>query len=63
MAVAPTWGLRWMKIVLTSVLVDDREKGLRFYRDVLGFAPKFDVAMGGEHRWLTPTSPGDPEGV
>jgi catechol 2,3-dioxygenase-like lactoylglutathione lyase family enzyme len=32
-----------MKIVLTSVLVDDQEKALRFYRDVLGFQPKFDV--------------------
>ena len=52
-----------MKIVLTSVLVDDQEKGLRFYRDVLGFELKVDVPMGGEHRWLTLTSPGDPEGV
>jgi catechol 2,3-dioxygenase-like lactoylglutathione lyase family enzyme len=52
-----------MRIVLTSVLVDDQEKGLHFYRDVLGFEPKLDVPMGGEHRWLTLTSPGDPEGV
>lgn len=51
-----------MKIVVTSVLVDDQDKALRFYRDVLGFEPKFDVPMG-KYRWLTLTSPGDPEGV
>jgi catechol 2,3-dioxygenase-like lactoylglutathione lyase family enzyme len=51
-----------MKIVLTSVLVDDQEKALRFYRDVLGFLPKLDVPMG-EHRWLTLVSPTDPDGV
>jgi len=52
-----------MKIVLTSVLVDDQEKGLRFYRDVLGFQLKLDVPMGGEHRWLTLVSRDEPEGV
>jgi catechol 2,3-dioxygenase-like lactoylglutathione lyase family enzyme len=51
-----------LKIVLTSVLVDDQAKALAFYRDVLGFEPKLDIPMG-EHRWLTLTSPGDPEGV
>lgn len=51
-----------MKIVLTSVLVDDQEKALCFYRDVLGFVPKMDVPMG-EHRWLTLVSPDEPEGV
>jgi catechol 2,3-dioxygenase-like lactoylglutathione lyase family enzyme len=51
-----------LKIVLTSVLVDDQNKALAFYRDVLGFVPKWDVPMG-EHRWLTLTSPGDPDGV
>ncbi len=51
-----------MKIVLTSVLVDDQAKALAFYRDVLGFAPKHDIPMG-EHRWLTLTSPGDTDGV
>lgn len=51
-----------MKIVLTSVLVNDQAKALAFYRDVLGFEPKLDVPMG-EHRWLTLTSPGDPDGV
>jgi catechol 2,3-dioxygenase-like lactoylglutathione lyase family enzyme len=51
-----------MKIVLTSVLVDDQEKALGFYRDVLGFQPKTDVPLG-EHRWLTLVSPEEPEGV
>jgi predicted enzyme related to lactoylglutathione lyase len=51
-----------MKIVVTSVFVDDQAKALAFYRDVLGFELKHDIPMG-EHRWLTLTSPGDPEGV
>jgi len=51
-----------MRIALTSVLVDDQEKALRFYRDILGFRLKLDVPMG-EHRWLTLVSPEDPEGV
>ncbi|AZE49638.1 glyoxalase family protein [Pseudomonas chlororaphis] len=51
-----------MKIVITSVVVDDQAKALAFYRDVLGFQLKHDIAMG-EHRWLTLTSPGDPDGV
>ncbi len=51
-----------MKIALTSVLVDDQEKALRFYTDVLGFRPKNDVPLG-EHRWLTVVSPEAPDGV
>jgi catechol 2,3-dioxygenase-like lactoylglutathione lyase family enzyme len=51
-----------MRIVLTSVLVDDQDKALRFYRDILGFQPKLDIPMG-EHRWLTLVSPADPDGV
>ncbi|QRM32706.1 VOC family protein [Microvirga sp. VF16] len=51
-----------MKIVLTSVMVDDQEKALRFYGDVLGFQPKSDIPLG-EHRWLTLVSPGDSDGV
>ena len=50
-----------MKIHLTSVLVDDQEKALRFYTEVLGFEKKADVPLG-EHRWLTVTSPEDPNG-
>ena len=52
-----------MKIVITSVLVDDQDKALAFYRDVLGFILKHDIPMGGDARWLTLTSPGDADGV
>jgi len=51
-----------MRIVLTSVLVDDQEKALHFYRDILGFKPKVDVPMG-HHRWLTLVAPESPDGV
>jgi catechol 2,3-dioxygenase-like lactoylglutathione lyase family enzyme len=51
-----------VKIAMTSVLVDDQEKALRFYTDVLGFLPKHDVPMG-EHRWITVVSPQAPDGV
>jgi catechol 2,3-dioxygenase-like lactoylglutathione lyase family enzyme len=51
-----------MKIALTSVLVDDQQKALQFYRDVLGFQPKEDVPLG-KHRWLTVVSADDPHGV
>jgi len=51
-----------MKIVVTSVLVDDQEKALRFYTDVLGFEKKQDVPVG-EFRWLTVVSPQDPNGT
>ncbi len=51
-----------MKIVVTSVLVDDQEKALRFYTDVLGFVKRTDIPMG-EARWLTVVSPQDPDGT
>lgn len=51
-----------LKIVVTSVLVDDQIKALTFYRDLLGFETKHDIPMG-HHRWLTLTVPGDPDGV
>jgi catechol 2,3-dioxygenase-like lactoylglutathione lyase family enzyme len=51
-----------MRIVLTSVLVDDQAKAHRFYTDVLGFATKNDVPLG-EARWLTVVSPDDPDGT
>ena len=51
-----------MKIVVTSVLVDDQEKALRFYTDVLGFVKKHDIPMG-PYRWLTVVSPGDEDGT
>ncbi len=51
-----------MKIVVTSVPVDDQDKALAFYTDVLGFVKKTDVPAG-EHRWLTVVSPDAPDGV
>jgi len=51
-----------MKIVVTSVLVDDQEKALKFYSDVLGFTKKEDVPMG-DYRWLTLVSPDNLSGV
>ena len=51
-----------MRITLTSVMVDDQEKALRFYTDVLGFRKKTEVPLG-EHRWLTVVSPEQPDGV
>jgi len=51
-----------VRIHLTSVLVDDQEKALRFYTDVLGFVTKHDVPLG-DARWLTVVSPQDPDGT
>ena len=51
-----------MKIAMTSVLVDDQEKALRFYTDVLGFEAKHDIPLG-EHRWITVVSPDSRDGV
>jgi catechol 2,3-dioxygenase-like lactoylglutathione lyase family enzyme len=51
-----------VRITVTSVLVDDQEKALRFYTDVLGFVKKTEFPVG-EHRWLTLVSPEDPDGV
>ncbi len=51
-----------IRINLTSVLVDDQDKALAFYTDVLGFEKKTEIPMG-EHRWLTVVSPADPDGV
>src|SRR3954468_19419677 len=49
-----------MRIKLTSVMVDDQEKALRFYTDVLGFRQKHDIPVG-EYRWITVTSPEGPD--
>jgi len=51
-----------MKIKLTSVYVDDQEKALRFYTDVLGFAKKADFSNG-PYRWLTVASSEEPNGT
>ncbi|HLK03557.1 MAG TPA: VOC family protein [Candidatus Acidoferrum sp.] len=51
-----------MKIKLTSVYVDDQEKALHFYTDVLGFAKKSDFSQG-PYRWLTVASAEEPGGT
>ncbi|WP_445150842.1 VOC family protein [Baekduia sp. Peel2402] len=51
-----------MRINVTSVLVDDQDKALRFYTEVLGFEKRAEVPLG-EHRWLTVVSPEQPDGV
>lgn len=51
-----------MRIYVTSVLVDDQDKALTFYTEVLGFVKKTEIPLG-EARWLTVVSADDPEGV
>jgi len=51
-----------MKIKVTSIYVDDQEKALGFYTDVLGFVKKADFTQG-PFRWLTVASPEEPDGV
>jgi predicted enzyme related to lactoylglutathione lyase len=51
-----------MKLGLTSIYVDNQERALRFYTDVLGFVRKTDVTQG-PYRWLTITSAEDPDGI
>ena len=51
-----------MKIKLTHVFVDDQDKALRFYTDVLGFVKKTDFSQG-TFRWLTVASPEEPDGT
>ncbi len=51
-----------MKIKVTSIFVDDQDKALRFYTEVLGFAKKNDFSQG-PYRWLTVAPSGDPNEV
>lgn len=51
-----------MKINLTSVFVDDQDKALKFYTEILGFVKKMDMPAG-EFKWLTVVSPEEPDGV
>ncbi|MER6118195.1 VOC family protein [Streptomyces sp. A0642] len=51
-----------MRIHLTSVFVDDQDRALRFYTEVLGFVKKAEVPVG-KDRWLTVVSPEDPGGT
>jgi predicted enzyme related to lactoylglutathione lyase len=50
-----------MRIKLTSVMVKDQDKALKFYTELLGFQKKTDIPMG-EHRWLTVVSSEEPDG-
>ncbi len=51
-----------MRIKLTSVMVDDQDRALRFYTDVLGFVKKQDFPVG-EYRWITVASAGESDGA
>jgi len=51
-----------MKIKLSSVFVDDQDKALKFYTEVLGFVKKTDLPVGGA-RWLTVVSPEGPDDI
>jgi catechol 2,3-dioxygenase-like lactoylglutathione lyase family enzyme len=51
-----------LKIVLTSILVDDQQKALKFYTEKLGFVKKTEVPLG-EHSWLTVVAPDDLDGI
>lgn len=51
-----------MKIKVTTLYVDDQDKALRFYTDVLGFAKRTDFSQG-PYRWLTVASPEEPNGT
>src|SRR5918996_1288977 len=52
-----------MKIKLTSVSIDDYDKALKFYTEVMGFVKKQDIPLGGGARWLTVVSPEEPNGT
>jgi len=54
-------GVQNMRVHLSSVLVDDQEKALAFYTEILGFVKKTEVPLG-EHRWLTVVSPEEVDG-
>ena len=52
-----------MKIKLTSVSIDDYDKALKFYTEVLGFVKKHDIPLGNGARWITVVSPEEPDGT
>ncbi|SRR5258706_15998505 len=51
-----------MRIKLTSIMVDDQDKALKFYTEVLGFRKKHEIPVG-EYKWLTVVSPEGPEDI
>src|SRR6188474_614675 len=52
-----------MKIKLSSVSIDDYDKALKFYTEMLGFMKKRDIPLGEGARWITVVSPEEPEGT
>ena len=52
-----------MKIKLTSVSIDDYDKALKFYTEVMGFLKKRDIPLGDGARWITVVSPEEPDGT
>ncbi len=52
-----------MKIKLASVPIDDYDKALKFYTEVLGFVTKRDIPLGEGMRWITVVSPDEPDGT
>jgi predicted enzyme related to lactoylglutathione lyase len=52
-----------MQIKLTSISIDDYDKALKFYTEILGFVKKRDIPLGGGARWITVVSPEDPDGT
>ena len=52
-----------MKIKLTSVSIDDYDKALKFYTEVIGFVKKHDIPLGPGVRWITVVSPEEPDGT
>jgi len=52
-----------MKIKLTSVSIDDYDKALKFYTEVMGFQLKRDIPLGEGVRWITVVSPEEPNGT
>jgi catechol 2,3-dioxygenase-like lactoylglutathione lyase family enzyme len=52
-----------MRIKLTSLMVNDQNKALRFYTDVLGFRKRHEIPLGGDLKWLTVISPDGPDDI
>lgn len=52
-----------MKIKLNSVSIDDYDKALKFYTEMMGFVLKRDIPLGGDARWITVVSPDEPNGT
>ena len=52
-----------MKIKLNSVSIDDYDKALKFYTEILGFVKKHDIPLGEGARWITVVSPEEPNGT